>query len=338
MRTLLITAGCLLPALSFAQEDGWQSIFDGKTLEGWSGDPKFWSVQDGALTGKTTKENPTQGNTFAMWTGGKTGDFELKLKYKIVGGNSGIQYRSFKLKDGKDEWRVGGYQADIDSGDTYSGILYGEKFRGILANRGLVTELGEDGKPKTVGTLGDSHAIQAKIKKEEWNDYHIVAKGFHFKHFINGVQTSECTDNDTDTRRETGMLALQLHAGPPMVVQFKDIKIKQISAGGTSAAPKKDTTKVAEAPAKRKAPEPTDDVNEMILQILPNGGYILKTKPLTKDALSQVLGALSEVNPDASVRIQANKKSGQEHAKAARKALKDAGISVAKGRGKRKKN
>ena len=218
-----------------AQEGGWETIFDGKTLKGWDGDPKFWSVEDGSLTGTTTKENPTQGNTFAIWTGGEPGDFELKLQYKIVGGNSGIQYRSFRLPNAQDKWRVGGYQADIDSGDRYSGILYGEQFRGILADRGLITTLNEEGKPTTVGTLGDSKAIQAKIKKEDWNDYLVVAKGNHFSHFINGVQTSECTDNDTDTRRASGLLALQLHAGPPMKIQFRNIQIKR-SGGKTAAA------------------------------------------------------------------------------------------------------
>ena len=94
-------------------------------MKGWNGDPKFWSVQDGAITGKTTKENPTKGNTFIIWDGGKTGDFDLRLDYKIVGGNSGIQYRSFKLKNGADQWRIGGYQGDIDSGpDLFRHLLW----------------------------------------------------------------------------------------------------------------------------------------------------------------------------------------------------------------------
>jgi hypothetical protein len=231
---LLMTAAVVLPIMNSSAasaEDGWESLFDGKTLKNWDGNPAFWSVKDGAITGQTTKENPTKGNTFIIYRGGDIGDFELKLQYKIVGGNSGIQYRSFEVKDNK--WVVGGYQGDFEAGDTYSGILYGERFRGILANRGQKTVIGENGKPKVVGSVGDTKEIQSKIKKEDWNDYHIVAKGNHFKHFINGVATIECTDED-DAARKTGILALQLHAGPPMTVQFRKIMIKK--AGGKKAA------------------------------------------------------------------------------------------------------
>jgi hypothetical protein len=229
----LMIAAVVLPIVNSSAaraDDGWESLFDGKTLKNWDGNPKFWSVKDGAITGQTTKENPTKGNTFIIWRGGEVGDFELKLQYKIVGGNSGIQYRSFEVKDNK--WVVGGYQGDFEAGKTYSGILYGERFRGILANRGQKTVIGENGKPTVVGSVGDSAEIQSKIKHEDWNDYLIVAKGNHFKHFINGTATIECTDED-DAARPTGILALQLHAGPPMIVQFRNILIK--NTGGKRA-------------------------------------------------------------------------------------------------------
>ena len=135
----LLTAALVLPALAEdkkADEKGFEKIFDGKTLKGWKGDPKFWSVKDGAITGTTTRANPTRGNTFIIWEAGKTADFELKLQYKIIRGNSGIQYRSFKLPGNNDGFRIGGYQADFEAGNTFSGILYGERFRGILAQRG----------------------------------------------------------------------------------------------------------------------------------------------------------------------------------------------------------
>ena len=208
-------------------DDGWESVFDGKTLKNWDGNPKFWSVQDGAITGKTTKENPTKGNTFIIWRGGEIDDFELQLEYKIIKGNSGIQYRSFEVP--KQKWVVGGYQADFEAGKTYSGILYGERFRGILANRGDKTVIGANHKPRVVGSVGKSAEIQAKIKHEDWNTYHVVAKGFHFVHRINGVVTAECTDEDVQMRRKSGILALQLHAGPPMTVQFRNIRIKRTS-------------------------------------------------------------------------------------------------------------
>jgi len=208
---------------------GFKSIFDGKTLKGWNGDPKFWSVQDGAITGKTTKENPTKGNTFIIWEG-KTGNFDLRLDYKIIGGNSGIQYRSFKA-DGPDEWRIGGYQADFEAGDTFSGICYGERFRGILSLRGKKTTLtvGDDGKlKKEVEEFAKDADIAKAIKKEDWNSYRIVARNFNLTHYINGVKTTQVIDRDRKTRRAEGLLALQLHAGPPMNVQFKNIRIKEL--------------------------------------------------------------------------------------------------------------
>ena len=125
-----------------------KKLFDGISLKGWEGDPKFWSVQDGAILGQTTKENPTKGNTFLIWKDGKLSDFELTLDYKIEAGNSGIQYRSF-VKPGKhDGWRIGGYQADLEAGNKFSGICYGEGFRGILSMRGMKTTLTLDGKGK----------------------------------------------------------------------------------------------------------------------------------------------------------------------------------------------
>ncbi|UUO06385.1 DUF1080 domain-containing protein [Blastopirellula sp. J2-11] len=204
-------------------EEGFKSIFDGKTLNGWRGKEQFWSVQDGAITGQTTAENPTKGNTFLIWDQGKVDDFELKLKYKIIGGNSGIQYRSTDLGD----FVVKGYQADIDSKDTYSGINYEERGRGIIANRGVKATIYDDNKGNKNERFAESADIQAKINKEDWNEYHIVAKGNHLTHYINGVKTSEVIDEGKKDNRESGILALQLHAGPPMIVQFKEIELKR---------------------------------------------------------------------------------------------------------------
>src|SRR5262245_43627094 len=225
-----------------SKEEGFTSIFDGKTLEGWDGNPDFWSVQDGALTGTTTADKPTKGNTFIIWRKGDTADFELKCQYKIVGGNSGIQYRSFEVPNEK--WVVGGYQGDFEAGDTYSGINYGERFRGILANRGqkTVVKRGADGKVvvEEVAKVGDSAESQMKIKMEDWNVYQIIAKGSTFEHRINGVVTSICTDEDAKERRSEGIIALQLHAGPPMTVQFRNIRLKKLDGGAAKKDGKKD--------------------------------------------------------------------------------------------------
>jgi len=213
-----------------------KSIFNGKDLKGWKGLEGFWSVKDGAITGQTTKEKPAKGNTFLIWQDGEVGDFELTCKYKIVDandkaegfGNSGIQYRSKIINP--EGFVVGGYQADFEVGKTYSGILYEEQGRGILAQRGqkVVIKEGEaPNKPKieVTGETGKTDEIQAAIKPADWNVYKIVAKGGHLQHFINGRLTVDVTDQ-TAIGAKKGILALQLHAGDPMTVQFKEITLQ----------------------------------------------------------------------------------------------------------------
>ncbi len=211
-----------------AEDDGFKPIFDGKTLEGWDGNPKFWRVEDEAITGQTTRENPTKGNTFIVWRRGDVDDFELKLQFRMIGGNSGIQYRSWEEPEKWGKWVVGGYQADVDAGNAFTGANYGERYRGMLANRGQRTTIGDDHQPKVVGQVGDSGELAGVIKKEDWNDYHIVAKGFQCIQKINGRVMCELTDEDTAARRRSGIVALQLHAGPPMKVQFRNILLKRL--------------------------------------------------------------------------------------------------------------
>ena len=223
-----------------AAQDGWKSLFDGKTLDGWDGNPKFWSIQDGAITGQTTKDNPTRGNTFIIWRKGEPADFELKAEYRIFGGNSGIQYRSFETKA---KWVIGGYQADMDAGRTWAGTNYGEKYRGVLSKRGEKSEIDENGKRKVVGKVGDAKELRSKIKHEDWNEYHIIARGNHLVQKINGLVMSELIDNDKKARA-SGLLALQLHAGPPMKIQFRNIRLKRIAGGGEKGATGGATKKV----------------------------------------------------------------------------------------------
>ena len=207
-------------------------LFNGHNLEGWAGLPHHWKVQEGAITGYTTKFAPLKNNTFLVWTNGTVGDFELHLKYKITGsGNSGIQYRS-ELKDPA-EFIVGGYQADIDGSPRYSGILYEERGRGILADRGQQTLVkAVDGKTQiqVSTTLAKTEDLQKFIRSEDWNDYVIVAKGNNVMHFINGHLMSNCVDLDAAKAPTRGILALQIHVGPPMEVQFKDIRLYPLDA------------------------------------------------------------------------------------------------------------
>lgn len=210
-----------------AAEEGFESIFNGVDLKGWAGIPKLWSVEGGAITGRTTAEDPIKENTFLVWTNGTLGDFELRCSYRIMGGNSGIQYRS-KLMDAA-KFIVGGYQADFEAGANFSGILYEERMsRGIMAARGEKVVWTKDGKKEVVGSTGDPAQIQAAIKHEDWNDYVIIAKGNHLQHFINGKLTVDVVDDCESKRAMSGVLAFQVHAGPPMKVQFKNIRVKKL--------------------------------------------------------------------------------------------------------------
>jgi hypothetical protein len=219
------------PVLAADVEPGFKSLFNGKDLTGWEGNPDLWSVKDGAITGITKSDPPLTHNTFLVYKEGNVDDFELRLSYRIVNGNSGIQYRSKVTEQGKFGPIVSGYQADFEAGKVYSGILYEERARGILAQRGQKTVIKDaDGKHKVevTGSLGKSEEIQAKIKNEDWNDYVVIAKGNHLQHFINGMQTVDVTDEQTSKAAKSGIFALQIHTGAPMTVQFKNIRIKSL--------------------------------------------------------------------------------------------------------------
>jgi uncharacterized protein (TIGR03067 family) len=227
-------------SLGSAAEEGFTPIFNGKDLSGWQGNPDLWSVRDGAITGVTKADPKLTHNTFLVWTNGTLENFELRLTYRIVAGNSGIQYRSKVAEQGKFGPVVGGYQADFEAGKTYSGILYEERGRGILAERGQKTVIEADpadpNKPKieVVGSVGKSDEIQARIRNEDWNDYVIIAQGNHLQHFINGVPTVDVVDEQSSKAAKSGVLALQIHVGPPMTVQFKNIRVKTLTASAAT--------------------------------------------------------------------------------------------------------
>ncbi|MBI5395143.1 MAG: DUF1080 domain-containing protein [Verrucomicrobia bacterium] len=249
LHRLLLPAAALAAALTTnagdnqltdaEKSEGYVLLFNGKNLDGWEGRPEFWSAKGGAICGKSTADCIPQKNTFCIYKGGEFADFELHVKFKFVPGdekgfaNSGIQYRSKVVEPGY--CVVGGYQADFEAGKSYSGILYEERGRGILAKRGQKVVIKEGGDPKNpkkpnievTGSVGDSDAIQATIKPGEWNDYVVIAKGNHLQHFINGKQTVDVTD-ETAVGAKSGIIAFQIHKGPPMQACFKDVKIKKL--------------------------------------------------------------------------------------------------------------
>ncbi len=214
----------------------WEWIFDGKTLAGWAGDQRLWSVKDGFIRGQTTPEKVARGNTFLVWQGGRLKDFELKVKFRIQNGNSGIQYRSKEF----DKYRITGYQAEVENNQGKVGFLYHEGGRGWLVNVGDMMHIDTDGQKKVVGRVGDKQELidAGYYTEKDWNEYHIICRGNQVQHYLNGFQTVELIDDDRITNpndpkdrkgsiRE-GVIALQIHAGPPMIVDFKDIRVKRL--------------------------------------------------------------------------------------------------------------
>lgn len=205
------------------------TLFNGKDLTGWDGDPKLWSVRDGAIVGQTSSDAPLKENSFLIWTGGVLRDFELRVMFRLENVNSGIQYRSQDLgwKNGKREsWAAGGYQADMDEANKYTGIVYEERGRGILANVGEKVTVGAGGQKSATEQVTDPQKVRAAIKVKDWNEYVIICRGNHIVHKINSVVTADLTDEDAEKRASEGILAFQLHRGPAMKVAFKDITLK----------------------------------------------------------------------------------------------------------------
>ena len=212
-----------------AEPAGMVNISNGKDLSTWEGNPKLWSIKDGVIRGETTKQNPTKGNTFLIYKGGEVKDFELRLSVRIDHGNSGIQYRSKHYPGGSNDWIVGGYQAEVANEPGRAGFIYherGPKGRGRICLVGQNVVIDADAKQNVAGKVGDEKAIAATYKLSDWNEYIIIAKGNRIVQYINGVQTVDLVDNDEKGRCNSGIIALQIHAGAPMWVEFKDIRLK----------------------------------------------------------------------------------------------------------------
>lgn len=218
-----------------AESKKMRSIFNGEDLAGWDGDPKLWSVKDGAIRGETTEEIRANGNTFLIWEGGRTKDFDLRLSFRVSSvNNSGIQYRSKHITEGKprNKWIVRGYQHEIRNSNklpSVAGFIYDEGGgRGRMSLVGEKTVWGEDGKRKNIGTVITAEEYAKLFKVDEWNDVAIIAKGNRIRHYMNGRLILDCTDKHPERALLDGVLALQLHAGAPMWCEFKNIRIKKL--------------------------------------------------------------------------------------------------------------
>jgi hypothetical protein len=242
---LLLTVTLPLSSPAAESESGFTAMFNGKDLTGWEGLPGAWRVVGGAITAESTPENPCKQAHYLMWRGGKPGNFELRADFRLQGrgGNSGIQFRSRELPN----WDTSGYQADIENGDQWTGCLF-EHTRGGVAMRGEKVVIDKDGK-KTVSpipvpekvqrlmadggvpgrSLSLSAALLKQVKMGEWNSYTIIARGPEITLQINDIVMSQVTDQQAGAAAKDGVIALQMHPGPPMKVQFKNLRIKLLN-------------------------------------------------------------------------------------------------------------
>ena len=227
------------------ENNGFVSIFDGETLTNWKGDPKYWTVENGNLVGTVTPETVLKSNSFIIWQGGQPEDFELKLDVRISeSGNSGINYRSTILEN--NPFAMRGYQCDIDGKHQYTGQNYEERQRTTLAYRGEKVIINTQQNPdkstnlktnikkncwqtrEVVEVLGQADYLKSKLKKEDWNQIHLLIKGNRLQHYVNGFLMSELIDNDSVNKVLKGFIGVQVHVGPPMKVEYRNIMLKHL--------------------------------------------------------------------------------------------------------------
>jgi hypothetical protein len=203
-------------------EPGFVPMFNGRDLTGWEGLPGWWQVRDGAIVAESTADKPSDRTHYLYWKGGKPASFEMRCLYRITGegGNSGVQFRS----EPRPDWDTWGYQADIDTAGVYTGCLY-QHDRGLVAERGEHVVIDATGR-KNISRFADSAALLKTIKDGGWNEYRILARGSRLALWINGVRMCEVEDHEKKFALPNGIIALQMHAGPPMRIEFKNLRIR----------------------------------------------------------------------------------------------------------------
>src|SRR4051812_12835559 len=225
---ILVGALCLVSGQSMA-DDGFRPLFNGRDLTGWDGNSELWSVEDGCITGKTTGPEQLPYNQFLIWRGGMVKNFELHAKIKESGNNTGIQYRSKELTEvGK--WSVGGYQCDVHPAPANNAMVYEERMRGILVQNGQSVVIDPEGKRWLV-----SEHEPVKVDIAEWHEYTVIAEGNHLIHKLDGKVTIDLMDFDEKARAQEGVLGFQIHHGPAMNVQIKEVMLKDLPDGGVTA-------------------------------------------------------------------------------------------------------
>ncbi|MDR1494225.1 MAG: DUF1080 domain-containing protein [Planctomycetaceae bacterium] len=201
--------------------DGFKTIFNGTDLTGWEGVPGGWGVVNGCLVAESTPEKPCKQAHYLSWTGSEPENFHLKLSFRLQGnGNSGIQFRSEK----RPNWDTYGYQADVDASGQWTGCLFHHK-RAAVVQRGFEGKIDADGTPH-FKQFADPKELIKSYKPGDWNDYEIIAEGHDITLLINGKKMCQVDDRHATEAATAGIIALQMHPGPPMKIEFKNIQLK----------------------------------------------------------------------------------------------------------------
>lgn len=216
--------GGLVQPRSADDSEGFVPIFNGKTLEGWDGNSTFWRVEEGKIVGESTPEKVVTANNFLIWRGGTVKDFELKVEFRLNGGNSGIQYRSQEAAN----WVLRGYQADMDFPNQYTGQVHDEAGRNIMAPRGQFVRAAGNGVYKVLAMLGDSNEIAASVIPNGWNSYQVMARGPVLIHIINGRVSGMLIDEDPANRDLEGLIGLQMHTGAPFKIEYRNLLLRTL--------------------------------------------------------------------------------------------------------------
>jgi hypothetical protein len=207
--------------------EGFMPIFNGTSLDGWEGDSRYWRVENGEIVGEVTPATLLKQNNFLIWRGGQPANFELKVEFRISAqGNSGINYRSEEIAGTK--YLLRGYQADIDAANKYTGQNYEERGRTFLAPRGTITYATTGQTPAIIASLGSADDLKQYVKNGDWNSYHIIARGNVLIHILNGHVMCEVIDGDTEHRKMSGLIGVQVHVGPPMKIEYRSMLLKQL--------------------------------------------------------------------------------------------------------------
>lgn len=215
------------PVPAATDDATWRPIFDGQSLTGWEGDPRYWRVENSCIVGEVTPATLLKENTFLIWRSGVTRDFELKVEYRISErGNSGINYRSVPVPGLP--FALAGYQADIDGQNRYTGQNYEERGRTFNALRGQITRIPAGKKAEVIGSVGEAKELERFIRNGDWNEYHLIARGNTLIHLLNGHVMSVVVDEDPANRRLEGLLGVQVHVGPPMKVEYRNFRLKAL--------------------------------------------------------------------------------------------------------------